>query len=531
MPPPSIKPTFPLNAVHKKEKMPVRNEYRRGSTNMMSIQTRSRIPRASLPLTMILSLLLACFCNAPGAGAAYIWIEGENPTHASVTRHPWWYDKVQKNLLSGGDYISNWDPDHAGELTYTFDSPSAGPYEFWIRANPVQATLLYRLNGGAWTTIDTADNLVDYVNIADDGKIDMRFLAWLKVGSVPLKQGSNTIMFRMDSKNNHCGAIDCFVFSTTPFTPHGILKPDQLAVAPQSDAGWFAFSPPPDSFAASPIDLRSLNEKTAGDGGFIGIRDGEFIHSSTGEPVRFWGVNGPPDDLTDPGELQALVRVLAKRGVNLVRIHAADFDDAGEIDPKQVKRMIDTVAAMKSQGIYCHFSIFYYLTLLPKPGTPWLGGYDGKKHPTAALFFNPQFQEQYMKWWKAVLTTPDQRSGKRLIDDPAVASLEVLNEDSLLFWTFSRDNVPTEQWQPIETQFCTWAVHRYGSTEAAMAAWNNVAVDDDVRRRDVWVFGRCGSSPRNEPAGIRTRFGFWLKSSAASMQPRSGTCARWDSKA
>ena len=227
-------------------------------------------------------------------------------THATVTRHPWWYDRVQKDKLSGGDFISHWDPKNAGQLIYTFDAPEETDYEFWIRANPVQTTMLYRLNGSAWTPINTTDNLTGNTNIAENNALDIRFIAWMKVGSVRLKKGSNTLMFSLDSKNNHHGSLDCFVFSTTPFKPNGILKPGEAAPVAASDAGWFAFDPAPDTFVTSPIDLRSINEAAAGDGGFIAAKDGEFIHSKTGEPVRFWGVNGPPADLSDPVELRRL---------------------------------------------------------------------------------------------------------------------------------------------------------------------------------------------------------------------------------
>ena len=349
--------------------------------------------------------------------ANYIWIEGEHPLHAQVTRHPWWYDKVRKDQLSSGDLISNWDPSRAGELIYTFDSATAGDVEFWVRANPVQTSLVYRLNGSPWSSIDTS-NPIDNVNIAENNALDVRFIAWLKVGTVTLKRGSNTVMFRMDSKNNNCGMIDCFVFSTAPFIPHGTLKPDQLIATPADDnSGWVPFNPARDPFTDSAIDLRSLNEKTAGDGGFIGVKDGEFVHSRTSEAVRFWGVNGPPANLNDPLQLRSLARLLAKRGVNLVRIHAPYFNDAGDVDPQRVQHAIDIVNAMKAEGIYCHFSIYYYAWFHPKPKTPWLDGYDGNKTPVGAIFINPQFEEQYRKWWNALLCTPDAHSGKRLIDE------------------------------------------------------------------------------------------------------------------
>ena len=84
--------------------------------------------------------------------------------------------------------------------------------------------------------------------------------------------------------------------------------------------GWFAFDPKPDTFAAgSATDLRFLNEPFAGEQGFIGVKEGQFIHSRTGEPVRFWAVNGPPHELKGT-DLRQCARMLAKHGVNLVRV-------------------------------------------------------------------------------------------------------------------------------------------------------------------------------------------------------------------
>jgi hypothetical protein len=63
----------------------------------------------------------------------------------------------------------------------------------------------------------------------------------------------------------------------------------KVTVAAADD--WFAFNPPADTFAESPIDLRFLNEKFAGEHGLIAARGDEFIHSVNQEPVRFWAVN------------------------------------------------------------------------------------------------------------------------------------------------------------------------------------------------------------------------------------------------
>ena len=82
---------------------------------------------------------------------------------------------------------------------------------------------------------------------------------------------------------------------------------------------WLPFNPKPDPFTlSSAIDLRKLNEKQAGDGGFIAAALSQFVHSGTKEPVRFWAVNGCPGDTS--AELRRSARVLSKYGVNLVRI-------------------------------------------------------------------------------------------------------------------------------------------------------------------------------------------------------------------
>jgi hypothetical protein len=41
------------------------------------------------------------------AGAQTIWVEGEKPARSTMNRHPWWYDQVKKDQLSGGDWVSN----------------------------------------------------------------------------------------------------------------------------------------------------------------------------------------------------------------------------------------------------------------------------------------------------------------------------------------------------------------------------------------------------------------------------------------
>jgi len=244
---------------------------------------------------------------------------------------------------------------------------------------------------------------------------------------------------------------------------------------------WFAFDPKPDTFSDSPIDLRFLNEKFAGEKGRIAAKDGHFVHSDDGQPVRFWAVNGPSGEGADRAALHKTARLLAKYGVNLVRRHGAVFDKDGELNPASVKRAIAIVEEMKAQGIYTHLSIYFPLWFTPRTNHPWLEGYDGKTHPFAALMFNPKFQDKYREWWKAVLTTPSETTGKSLIDESAVFGLEVQNEDSFFFWTFDAKNIPDAQLRIVEKMFGDWLVKKHGSLEAAFADWKGQNLPRDAR--------------------------------------------------
>ena len=438
-------------------------------------------------LTIVTLLVFLTSCDS--TAGVQIWVEGENPSRTTATTHAWYGGQVDHQALSGGDFLCHYSDRGPAESSYNVQVPKAGDYDFWVRANPVQAKLSYRIGRGDWTPIDLEKDVRGRVNIARDGKADLRFLAWERVGRVPLTAGENVVTFLMSSTNHNHGALDCFVFSDEPFEPNGFARPDTnpgaAAVAPRGE--WFAFNPPSDPYRpSSAIDLRVLNEKAAGDGGFIGVKDGRFVHSATGDPVRFWAVNGPSEAAKTPADLAREARVLAKRGVNFVRQLHAVYDPKGTPRPEEIRHAQEVVEAMKREGIYSHFSIYFPLFLKPDPRTPWLPGYDGKARPFAALMFNPRFQEHYRSWWKALLLSPHPATGKRLVDDPAVFGLEIQNEDSFFFWTFALKNVPDVEMRLIEAKFASWVKARHGSIPKALASW-----------------GRGSGLDRDDPAGGR----------------------------
>lgn len=111
-----------------------------------------------------------------------------------------------------------------------------------------------------------------------------------------------------------------------------LAGPAALAQSPADGAApsW-RFEPAPDAFSPdSLLDLRELNEKVAGETGFVRVgADGQFVRGD-GAPLRLWAVNTdvgrgrfvatPLGPKTAP-DLARHARFLAKRGVNMVQLH------------------------------------------------------------------------------------------------------------------------------------------------------------------------------------------------------------------
>jgi hypothetical protein len=473
-------------------------------------------------------LILSC---AAGASAQTVWREGENVDRSTMNRHPWWYDQVKKELLSGGDWISNFSEEKEGTADYTLEIPKAGRYAFWIRANPVSARLDYALDRGGWTPIELTTGLIDTVNVAADGKPDLRFLAWKKVGELELASGRHAVRFRTYSGPQHHGAIDAFVFTTEPFLPKGTARPGQVVAGLEKGDVW-PFLPERDTFRADALlDLRSLNERTAGEHGSIRLSpDKSGFVRGDGTPERFWAVTTYAQNDKSPGDLAHHARFLAKRGVNLVRLHGhleshAKDPKLTDADPKAIDAAWRLVAAMKKEGIYTSISPYWSAELKHIPASWGIEGWAEGQSPFGLLFFNPKLQEGYKAWLKALLSPTNPYTGIPLAKDPALAMIHIQNEDSLLFWT--EQNIKGKQLDLLGKQFGDWAKRKYGSLAAAGRAWGGEAMAEDDPSRGVlgihivWQF----TQPRT--GGLKKRLDDQLHFFAETMYRFNAEIARY----
>jgi len=407
----------------------------------------------------------------------YVWVEGEDAAESSARRHGW-YDSVVKDELSGGEWLSNFGSPEPALARYPVEVPSNGDYEFWVRANPTGSSLAYRVDGGEWSPIDTGPAR-QQKNLAADGKPDIRYVAWIPAGTLALDAGTRTIEFRMDSKNQNHGAIDAFVLSRDPFLPNEKLKPGQTTG--RAESGKWAFEPAPDPLAdGALLDLRYLNETPAGKHGFVRLaEDGESFVDGRGRPLRFWsGTSYVFRDGASVEDVQRWGEFHAKRGVNMVRFHgnlSGKGGDFGAIDEDQLDGAWKLVAGMKRAGIYTSISPYWGShTQVPEN---WDGPHPDNRSMTGMLFFDPATQEAYKGWLRELLTRENPYTGVPLKDEPAVAILQIQNEDSLLFWT--EQDIQGEARRLLGRQFAEFAKKKYGSLDEASEAWGGAEMDQD----------------------------------------------------
>ena len=89
----------------------------------------------------------------------------------------------------------------------------------------------------------------------------------------------------------------------------------------------------------------------------------------------------------------------------------------------------------------------------------------GTTCPEGLLFFEPTMQKGFKAWLKALYTTRNPYTGLTLGEDPAVAIIEVQNEDSLLWWGFM--NIKGDAQILLRRLFAGFLTKKCGSLEKA----------------------------------------------------------------
>lgn len=317
-----------------------------------------------------------------------------------------------------------------------------------------------------------------------------------------------------------------------------------LHASDSETAGWFPW-PYREPLAGTALDLSVLNPKPAGAQGRIVVRDGHFF-TEDGQRIRFWGCNiSSNENFPDEASARRLARRLALGGINIARLHHLDnswsVDSAGSlwkpgstdrvhIDPLQLDRLHRLVAALKAEGIYCDVNLKVSRTLGPADGFPES---IAKCPPFQKRvdYFEPRMVSLQEDYARQLLCARNPYTGLSLAEDPAVAMVEINNENSLLGMR-SRDVgsglelLPEPFRGELEDQWSLWLRKHYKDRAALSAAWSagaTAAGRDALTADSRW---QADAQPGNE---VRLTAGNDRRSAHLEML-RSDT-VRWRSGA
>lgn len=240
----------------------------------------------------------------------------------------------------------------------------------------------------------------------------------------------------------------------------------------------FPFTMPwDDGGDADVTNLSSWNDKPAGATGFVTVDGGHL--KADGRRLRLLGVNivfgstAPAHD-----EADALARRLAPFGINIVRFHHMDSSPAPRgilqqdrltLDPDMMDRVDYFISALKREGIYTDLNLHVGRSY-PGMGDIWPGGPPYWKD--VDLFYPPMIALQ-QDYARALLTHRNPYTGNRYVEEPAVAIVEINNEDGLLQqWGTGTFDGMTEPFRgEFGRQWRTWLKQRYADDRALRAAW------------------------------------------------------------
>lgn len=258
--------------------------------------------------------------------------------------------------------------------------------------------------------------------------------------------------------------------------PLAVLAALTLSSAATAD-DFVPFVIPPDpapaaalAFAATPIGPAAPR---------VEVRDGHFV--AGGRRVRFWGVNCSfAANFPATNDAPRIAARLAAAGVNNVRLHHMDTasfprgiwdaQDPRRLSVEALTRLDHFIAALARHGVYVDLNLHVgrvhsHALGLPDPG---------REMDKLVTIFTPALVEAQRVYATALLGRVNPLRGLRYADDPAIALVEITNENSLFMWGAERSlrTLPPHYAAILREQYNAWLRRRYGSSAGLRAAWS-----------------------------------------------------------
>lgn len=268
---------------------------------------------------------------------------------------------------------------------------------------------------------------------------------------------------------------------------------------------WFPFAIPVLGDEAPAFDLRGLNERVAGERGWLKA-DGERIVDGAGREFRLCGTNLTATAcFPDEGQAGPLARHLARFGCNVVRLHFLDnqwgpgtpsllppSNDPRRdgLDKAALARFDRFVAELKAAGVRVNVNLHVGRS------------YPGWREPLPRMgkgtgLFMPAEIAELKAYAKLLLEHVNPHTGLAVKDDPAVSILEITNEDSLVHDPWWTARLPEPWAGELRRQWNGWLVKRRGGLAGLRKAWglySGVSGPELAPDLTAWINERHGGA-------------------------------------
>jgi hypothetical protein len=197
--------------------------------------------------------------------------------------------------------------------------------------------------------------------------------------------------------------------------------------------------------SAALVDLSVSLEAPAGKEGHIGIKEGHLA-TAEGKRFRIWGVNVTGAACFPAREDAPIVAAhLARFGINCVRFHFLDSnwsgslfmrgrDDTRALDPNQLDILDYFVGELKKRGIYTNLNLNVGRVYRQGDG---VRDYEYLGLAKVVNYFDEQVQMLHREYARQLLTHRNPYTGAEYRHEPAVAIVELVNENSIVEAWFS----------------------------------------------------------------------------------------------
>jgi hypothetical protein len=275
---------------------------------------------------------------------------------------------------------------------------------------------------------------------------------------------------------------------------------------------WFPLTVSDDLAGPSVFAMDDWLEKPAGLRG--GVRMvGDRFQLEDGTPIKFWGTNLSYGSGCAPqkADADATAARFAKYGINSVRLHKfsypkgrdngiGDANDVTKMDAEGLERLDYFSSQLAQRGIYYAWSHTFNFKVVPGNRDRLVAYDEIEKHlkgdTYAFINFAEDVQDLMIEMVVNLLKHKNPHTGRTYADDPALAFIELQNEDDIFFYTSERafNACPTYK-QLFTAKFTDWLKAKYGTDVALAKAWGGLQSGESLAAKNIapqtnpWFFG------------------------------------------